>query len=147
MSQVYPVPEAMAEHSYINDEQYVSMYERSISDPDAFWSEQADKFLQWEEKWQSVSSANFEAGQISWFLGAKLNVHGEGLRGYIHSAPVERMATRKIKCEEVPRGCSSREAPAPAPDPPGKNMWPACLFLRRCVEKKNHSKKRQKKAE
>ena len=74
MSQVYPVPEAVAEHSYINNEQYLAMYERSISDPDAFWAEQADKFLNWEEKWQTVSSANFEAGQFGWFLGGKLNV-------------------------------------------------------------------------
>ena len=74
MSQVYPVPEAVAEHSYINNEQYLAMYERSISDPDAFWAEQADKFLDWEEKWQTVSSANFEAGQFGWFLGGKLNV-------------------------------------------------------------------------
>ena len=74
MSQVYPVPEAVAEHSYINNEQYLAMYERSISDPDAFWSEQADKFLNWEEKWQTVSNANFEAGQFGWFLGGKLNV-------------------------------------------------------------------------
>ncbi len=74
MSQVYPVPEAMAEHAYINNEQYLAMYERSISDPDGFWSEQADKFLDWNEKWQTVSSANFEAGQIGWFLGGKLNV-------------------------------------------------------------------------
>ena len=45
MSQVYPVPEHNAEHAYINNEQYQAMYERSISDPDAFWAEQADKFL------------------------------------------------------------------------------------------------------
>ncbi|NKC00155.1 MAG: acetate--CoA ligase [Pseudomonadales bacterium] len=64
----------MAEHAYINNEQYLAMYERSISDPDGFWSEQADKFLDWNEKWQTVSSANFEAGQIGWFLGGKLNV-------------------------------------------------------------------------
>ena len=55
MSQVYPVPEAVAEHSYINNEQYLAMYERSISDPDAFWSEQADKFLNWERSLMQTS--------------------------------------------------------------------------------------------
>ncbi len=74
MSDVYPVPEVMAEHAYINNEQYLAMYERSITDPDAFWSEQADKFLEWNEKWHTVSNANLEAGQIEWFLGGKLNV-------------------------------------------------------------------------
>ncbi len=74
MSQVYPVTEFMAERSFINDDQYQAMYARSIEDPDAFWAEQADKFLDWEETWASVSSANMEEGQISWFNGAKLNV-------------------------------------------------------------------------
>jgi acetyl-CoA synthetase len=74
MSQVYPVPEFMAERTFINNDQYQAMYERSIEDPDAFWAEQADKFLDWYEKWSTVSSANFEAGQVSWFQGGKLNV-------------------------------------------------------------------------
>ena len=74
MSQVYPVPEHLAEHSYINDDQYRAMYDRSIADPDGFWAEQADKFLTWDERWQTVTSANFATGQIGWFLGGKLNV-------------------------------------------------------------------------
>ena len=74
MSQVYPVPEFMAERTFINSDQYQAMYERSIEDPDAFWAEQADKFLDWHEKWSNVSSANFEEGQVSWFQGGKLNV-------------------------------------------------------------------------
>ncbi len=74
MSQVYPVPEFMAERTFINNDQYEAMYARSIEDPDAFWAEQADKFLDWEEQWSTVSSANFEAGQINWFQGGKLNV-------------------------------------------------------------------------
>ena len=74
MSQVYPVPEALAEHAYINNEQYLAMYDRSVNDPDGFWAEQADKFLQWSEKWHTVSNANFPAGQVAWFLGGKLNI-------------------------------------------------------------------------
>ncbi len=74
MSQVYPVPEAMAEHSFINNEQYLAMYERSVTDSDGFWSEQADKFLTWNQRWETVSDTNIEAGEIGWFLGGKLNV-------------------------------------------------------------------------
>ncbi|MGK0260159.1 MAG: acetyl-CoA synthetase [Candidatus Azotimanducaceae bacterium] len=74
MSQVYAVPDKVAAHSFINNEQYLAMYERSIKDPDAFWAEQADKFLDWRAKWQTVSSANFDTGQIGWFLGGKLNI-------------------------------------------------------------------------
>ncbi len=74
MSQVYPVTEFMAERAFINNDQYEAMYARSIEDPDAFWAEQADKFLHWDEKWSTVSSANLVEGQVSWFNGAKLNV-------------------------------------------------------------------------
>ena len=74
MSQVYPVPEFMLERSFINAEQYDAMYQRSIDDPDAFWAEQADKFLDWDAKWHTVSSANFVEGQVAWFDGAHLNV-------------------------------------------------------------------------
>ena len=74
MSHIYPVNEFMAERSFINNDQYLAMYQRSVDDPDAFWSEQADKFLSWDEKWSTVSSANFETGQVSWFQGGKLNV-------------------------------------------------------------------------
>ena len=74
MSQVYAVPDEVAAHSFINNEQYLAMYERSIQDPNAFWAEQADKFLDWREKWQTVSSANFDSGEIGWFLGGKLNI-------------------------------------------------------------------------
>jgi acetyl-CoA synthetase len=74
MSELYPVPEFMAERCYINDEQYHAMYTRSIEDPDAFWAEQADKFLDWEKKWDKVSNADMRKGNISWFAGARLNV-------------------------------------------------------------------------
>ncbi len=74
MSHVYPVPQFMGERAFINEDQYQTMYRRSIDDPDAFWAEQADKFLDWDEKWNTVSSANFLTGEFAWFSGAKLNV-------------------------------------------------------------------------
>ncbi len=36
MSQVYPVPQELAEHSFIDDDQYQAMYDRSIVDPEGF---------------------------------------------------------------------------------------------------------------
>ncbi|MEM7100847.1 MAG: acetate--CoA ligase [Pseudomonadota bacterium] len=74
MSQEYPVPQFMLERGLINADQYEAMYARSINDPDAFWSEQAEKFLQWDHHWETVSQANLEAGDVSWFLGGKLNI-------------------------------------------------------------------------
>ena len=74
MSQVYPVNAFMHERAFINNDQYLAMYQRSVEDPDAFWAEQADKFLTWDAHWSEVSNANLETGHVSWFTGGKLNV-------------------------------------------------------------------------
>ena len=39
----------------INAESYQSMYDYSISNPDEFWAEQAEKFIEWEKKWEIYS--------------------------------------------------------------------------------------------
>ncbi len=71
---VYPVPPEIAERAWINKEQYQAMYERSVSDPDGFWTEEADKFITWFKRWDKVSDWDFSKGHIRWFEGAKLNV-------------------------------------------------------------------------
>ncbi len=71
---VYPVPAQFAEHAWINAEKYQAMYERSVSDPDGFWAEEADKFVTWFKRWDKVSDWDFSKGHIRWFEGAKLNV-------------------------------------------------------------------------
>ncbi len=58
----------------INSETYESMYERSMNEPDAFWAEQAETFIDWEKKWDKVSDVDFSKGKIAWFEGATLNV-------------------------------------------------------------------------
>ncbi len=58
----------------INSETYESMYERSMNEPDAFWAEQAETFIDWEKKWDKVSDVDFAKGKIAWFEGATLNV-------------------------------------------------------------------------
>jgi len=39
-SHTYPVPANIAENTQINAQQYASMYQQSVQDPDAFWGEQ-----------------------------------------------------------------------------------------------------------
>ena len=58
----------------INSDTYESMYERSMNEPDAFWAEQAETFIDWEKKWDKVSDVDFAKGKIAWFEGATLNV-------------------------------------------------------------------------
>ena len=58
----------------INAETYQSMYEYSMNNPDKFWAEQAETFLDWDRKWKKVSDVDFSIGKIAWFEGATLNV-------------------------------------------------------------------------
>ena len=58
----------------IDSETYDSMYERSMNEPEVFWSEQAENFIDWERKWDKVSDVDFSKGKIAWFEGATLNV-------------------------------------------------------------------------
>jgi len=58
----------------INAKTYESMYSQSMSNPDEFWAEQAEIFVDWEKQWDKVSDVDFSKGKIAWFEGATLNV-------------------------------------------------------------------------
>ena len=70
---IYDVPAAVAAHAHLNDAQYQELYQRSISDPEAFWAEQAEEFVTWFKPWDKVSDWDFHKAHIRWFEGAKLN--------------------------------------------------------------------------
>ena len=71
---VYPVPATLASAAHIDEEQYAAMYHQSINAPDAFWAEQAEKFVSWSEKWDKVQDWDYDKVDIKWFTGARLNV-------------------------------------------------------------------------
>ncbi|MDP6829214.1 MAG: acetate--CoA ligase [Pseudomonadales bacterium] len=74
LKDVYPVNEFMTERAFINRDQYEAMYRRSVDDPNAFWAEQADVFIDWERRWDTViSESNMPEGRIRWFDGGELN--------------------------------------------------------------------------
>ena len=51
--EMFMPPDAIVERAYVQGmSQYKELYERSISDPDGFWSEQAET-LYWQKKWAS----------------------------------------------------------------------------------------------
>ena len=74
MTDVHPVPAFMKQRALIDKSTFDAMYERSISDPDGFWSEQAESFIDWYQPWHTVSEHDFPAGTVRWFDGATLNV-------------------------------------------------------------------------
>ncbi|MDI9320658.1 MAG: acetate--CoA ligase [Phycisphaerales bacterium] len=54
-------------------EAYKSAYEKSIKDPEAFWSEIASSFF-WRKRWDKVLNWDFKEPKIEWFKGGKLNI-------------------------------------------------------------------------
>ncbi len=72
-SPIYDIPSDLAASANVTAEQYTEMYKRSVENPNEFWAEQADKFLHWFKKWDSVGEYDFDSGHIKWFEGGKLN--------------------------------------------------------------------------
>ena len=64
----YPI-----EKAHINSlDQYKEIYDRSIQDPEAFWSEIAER-ITWFKKWDQVCEYDFVNAGVKWFEGATLN--------------------------------------------------------------------------
>ncbi|MFM7079791.1 MAG: acetyl-coenzyme A synthetase N-terminal domain-containing protein, partial [Bacteroidota bacterium] len=57
--------------SSFQDYQY--QYEKSISNPEGFWSDIASSF-EWMRKWDAVLNWDFDRFDVKWFNGAKLNI-------------------------------------------------------------------------
>jgi acetyl-CoA synthetase len=74
-SHTYPVPANIAENTLINAQQYQSMYQQSVQDPEAFWGEQG-KILDWIKPYTTVKNTSFAPGNISirWFEDGTLNL-------------------------------------------------------------------------
>ena len=69
----YAVPSSFIKKTYLDETQYRALYKRSIDDPNGFWGEQAEKFVTWYSRWQTVKSGGFEKVDMAWYLGGKLN--------------------------------------------------------------------------
>jgi len=73
-SKIYPIKDSFSTNAHISESQYNEMYNRSITDPKGFWSEQAEEFIDWFKPWDNVLEWDYTKGDIRWFEGAKLNV-------------------------------------------------------------------------
>jgi len=70
-----PPPPDFAARAHIKSfEQYQQMYERSINDPEGFWSEMARQFV-WKKTWDRVRDFSFgKEVYIKWFIGGQTNI-------------------------------------------------------------------------
>jgi acetyl-CoA synthetase len=70
----YAPPARVREGALVKSrEQYQALYDRSMSDPDGFWGEMANEFVDWIAPFSKVREEDFHEGTIAWFLGGKLN--------------------------------------------------------------------------
>jgi acetyl-CoA synthetase len=71
---VYNPPAAFSAKAHLTSlDDYRAMYDRSVSDPEGFWAEQAEKRITWSEKWHTVRQVDYDKAEIAWYLGGKLN--------------------------------------------------------------------------
>ena len=70
----YPVPESIKANTLLTNEQYLEMYQRSVSDPEGFWGEQAE-LLEWYKQPATIKNTTFDPDGISikWFEDGELN--------------------------------------------------------------------------
>ena len=68
-----PVP-ANFNDAHIDAQRYRDMYQQSLDDPETFWAEMANEFLDWDHTWDTVVRYDFSKGDAEWFAGGKLNV-------------------------------------------------------------------------
>ena len=71
-------PENVSSKAHIGSmDEYLEKYNRSIEEPEEFWSEMAQNF-HWFKSWKEVRSYNYDMDRspvdVKWFAGAKTNV-------------------------------------------------------------------------
>ncbi|MBT3518238.1 MAG: acetate--CoA ligase [Candidatus Marinimicrobia bacterium] len=73
MSKVYTPSDSTSNQAHIPSmDSYQKRYQDSISDPEIFWAEVAQR-LDWIQPWSQVRKFDFVSGEIEWFRGGKLN--------------------------------------------------------------------------
>ncbi|MCB1065324.1 MAG: acetate--CoA ligase [Verrucomicrobiae bacterium] len=70
---VYPPSAEFSANAHVKSmEEYQALYDRSVNDPEGFWTEQAER-LTWMEKWNTLREWDYHQADIKWFLGGKIN--------------------------------------------------------------------------
>ena len=69
-----PVKTEIQQRAHISSmEEYERLYRRSLDEPEAFWTEQAEAFLDWFYPPRAVMDADMEEVDFAWFSGGRMN--------------------------------------------------------------------------
>ncbi|WP_212631347.1 acetate--CoA ligase [Pseudomonas sp. KB-10] len=70
----HPVPDAVRQRAHLDNDAYLRLYRQSVEQPEIFWAEQANAFLDWFKPWDQVHASELKQGRAEWFKGGQLNV-------------------------------------------------------------------------
>ena len=75
---IFHAPDKFRENAWIKSmDEYKTMYQKSVEDPEGFWGEIAETFY-WEKKWDKVRDFNYSISKgpvsIEWFKNARTNI-------------------------------------------------------------------------
>jgi acetyl-CoA synthetase len=89
---IYPAEKLTRSANVKGFEAYKGLYDRSVSDPDGFWGEMAEKELDWVEKWHRVSYADPLNQIYRWFEGGMLNASVNCLDRHVEGGRADKTA-------------------------------------------------------
>ncbi|QIV94671.1 acetate--CoA ligase [Allofrancisella frigidaquae] len=69
----FQVSQKFIENSHVNSVVYEQQYKESLSNPEEFWSKQANR-IYWHKPFDKAYSSSFDPVDIKWFESGKLNV-------------------------------------------------------------------------
>jgi acetyl-CoA synthetase len=75
MSEIFPVPDAIASDAWIDEAKYQKLYDQSMADPDGFWAEHG-KRIHWFKPFTQVRDVSYDPKDvhIRWFADGTTNV-------------------------------------------------------------------------
>lgn len=88
MTDLYPVPDALAQSARTNAADYATRYAQSIEHPEQFWAQQAQQ-IDWIKPFSQVKNSSYALDdfKIEWFADGQLNVSANCLDRYIATHP------------------------------------------------------------
>jgi len=87
----YP-PEEFKKRALVkSEEEFLSLYKESISEPEGFWSKMAQG-ISWQKRWDNVLDCDFLEARVSWFLGGRLNASYNCLDRHLNTERADKIA-------------------------------------------------------
>jgi acetyl-CoA synthetase len=74
-NELFPVSDAWAKRSWIDNAKYKALYQQSVSDPEGFWAEQG-KRVDWIKPYAKIKDVSYAKDDlhIRWYYDGVLNV-------------------------------------------------------------------------